>query len=132
MQGKLRSHNRIKAVLLHTKRYAFKRQSNLARDTGLSESAISRLVRGHSSPSFNTLMKVVTALEAEVGKRLDPRELVSMDGSYPTPNVCDLVGCPGCLPDEAYDDNGALLSEFADTPPGDWSMGPLGTRTGIV
>jgi transcriptional regulator with XRE-family HTH domain len=117
---------------MHTRRYAFKRQSNLARDTGLSESAISRLVRGHSRPYFETMVKVADALEAELGKRIHPSELASIDGRYPTANVCELVGCPGCLPDEAYNEDGERLPDWECEEPGKWSLRPIGKRAGIV
>jgi hypothetical protein len=77
-------------------------------------------------------MKVVAALEDELGFRLDPRELVSLDGRYPTESVCELVGCPGCLPDEAYNEDGSLRPEYEDVPPGQWSAGPLARCSGIV
>src|SRR5437660_736820 len=103
---KPRIYNRIAAVMSHTTRYAFKGQARLAADSGVSKSAISRLISGQSLPSYASVWAITRALEKQIGKPLDPRELISLDGTYPTPSVCTLVGCRGCLPNEAYDDEG--------------------------
>ena len=114
-------HNRIRAVLKHTTRYAFQSQSRLARDIGVSRSTISRLLRGKVRPSFALVFAVTRALEEDLGRRLDPRELISPDGTYPTPFVCSLVGCRGCLPEEAYDEHGNVRSHWENVLPGRWS-----------
>jgi DNA-binding XRE family transcriptional regulator len=115
-------HNRIRAVLQHTTRFAFKCQARLADAAGVSESCISRLIRGEYLPSFTTLMKVIEALERETGKPLAPRELISLDGTYPTASVCELVGCKGCLPEEAYNEDGTLKPEYVGVKPGAWEL----------
>jgi DNA-binding phage protein len=96
-----RSHNRIAAIMMHTDRYSFRGASRLAADTGLSKSTISHLVRGKSSPLTITVERVVKALEDQMGRpsgqQLNHQEVVSATGSYPTPSVCALVGCRGCL-----------------------------------
>lgn len=42
----VRVHNRIAAVMAHTSRYAFKSESRLAADAGVSKSALNRLING--------------------------------------------------------------------------------------
>ena len=90
------THNRVIELMAHTTRYAFKSETRLARDAGVSKSAVSRLVQGHTSPSFALVTALTRALEKALGLPLDPREVVSTDGTYPTPSVCDLVGCRKC------------------------------------
>lgn len=90
------THNRVAQLMAHSTRYAFKSETRLARDAGVSKSAVSRLVQGHTSPSFALVTAITRALERALGVPLDPREVVSTDGTYPTPSVCDLVGCRRC------------------------------------
>lgn len=89
-------HNRLRVVMAHTTRYAFKGEARLALDAGVSKSAVSRLVNGLSSPSFAVVSAIAHALEKRLGRSLDPRELVSFDGNYPTLSACALCGCRGC------------------------------------
>ena len=94
----VRQHNRLGAVLSHVPWYWFKRLSRLSKDSGVSKSTISRILRGQSRPSYRTIAKLAAAIERRSKVRLDPRELVSEDGNYPTVFVCSLMKCPGCLP----------------------------------
>lgn len=114
-------HNRIAAVMAHTTRYAFRGGPRLASDAGLSRSALNRLINGLTSPTFASVYGITKALERQLDKQLDPRELVSLDGNYPTSSVCQLVGCKGCLPDEAYDENERIKPEYSGVRPGRWS-----------
>jgi transcriptional regulator with XRE-family HTH domain len=114
-----RVHNRILEIMAHTTRYAFKGESRLAADAGVSKSAVCRLVNGESSPSFAVVTALTGVLEKQVGKTLDPRELISFDGTYPTASVCELVDCRGCLPAEAYDEDDTLRPEFQGVRPGE-------------
>jgi DNA-binding phage protein len=116
-----RIHNRIVAVLAHTTRYAFRGMARLATDSGVSKSAISRIIRGHSQPSFRVASNISRALERHLGRRIDPHELLSLDGSYPTQSVCQFMGCRGCLPEEAFEASGALRADFQGIQPGQWS-----------
>lgn len=113
--------NRIGAVMAHTRRYAFRGESRLADDAGISRAALNRLVRGRSSPSFVHVVALTQALERALGRSLDPREVISLDGIYPTVSVCQLCGCRGCLPAEAYDEENRIRPEFKDVKPGQWS-----------
>ncbi len=90
------THNRLRLIMAHTTRYAFKGEARLALDAGVSKSAVSRLVNGLSSPSFAVVSAIAHALEKRLGRTLDPRELVSFDGRYPSASACALCGCRGC------------------------------------
>jgi len=114
-------HNRIAAVLAHTSRYAFRGMARLSTDSGVSKSAISRIVRGHSQPSFRVASQISRALGRQLSRRVDPNELLSLDGSYPTQSVCEFMGCGGCLPEEAFEPSGELRAAFQGIEPGQWS-----------
>lgn len=117
-------HNRILALMAHTTRYAFQGETRLARDAGVSKSAVCRLLNGHSSPSFALVVAITKALEMRLERPLDPRDLISLDGCYPTASACELAGCRGCLPNEAYDANGHIKPEFKNVKPGQWCVSP--------
>ena len=119
-----RHENRLGVVLAHTSRYAFEPQARLAKDVGVSRSTISRLMSGQSRPSFELVQRITAALERALKRSLDPRELFSPDGTYPTRSGCALCGCRGCLPEEAYDRWGRLRPAFQNQKPGDWTLAP--------
>lgn len=122
-----KGHNRLHVVLAHTTRYAFEPKARLAKDVGVSRSTISRLMSGKSRSSFDLVQRVTRALEQALGYcSLDPRELFSPDGTYPTVSGCLLCGCNGCMPEEAYDRWGRLRPAFQAMKPGDWSLSPPG------
>ena len=87
-------------------------EARLAKDSNVSCAAISRLMNGKSSPSFALVAKITQAFERQFKKSIDPREVVSLDGSYPTPSVCQLVGCKGCTPQAAWNENDVLKPEY--------------------
>ncbi len=115
-------HNRILVLMAHTTRYAFQGETRLAKDAGVSKSAVSRLLTGQSSPSFALVVALTKALEKRLGRPLDPRDLISLDGVYPTATACELAGCRGCLPAEAYDEHNRLKPEYKDMKPGQWAI----------
>lgn len=88
--------NRIRAVMAHTTRYAFKAEARLAHDAKVSKSALNRLINGLTSPSYFVVVAITRALEERLGRRIDPRDLVSVDGRYLTPSLRDVCGCRGC------------------------------------
>ena len=114
--------NRIRTLMMHAPRYSFQGQARLASDAGVSRSTISRLLGGRINPSFRLAQAVTSALEKSLKRPLDPREILSPDGTYPTPSGCELAGCRGCMPEEAYDKEGRLRPEYRDLRPGDWSL----------
>jgi DNA-binding phage protein len=113
--------NRLLAIMSHTTRYAFKGESRLSADAGVSKSAICRLVNGQSTPSFPLVVALTRALERHLKRALDPREVISVDGTYPTASVCELCGCRGCLPAQAYDEENRLKPGWKNIQPGQWS-----------
>jgi hypothetical protein len=116
-----RANNRILAVMLHLSRYGCRSQIRLAEDTGFSPSAISRLLAQRSSPSFALVVAVTHALEQQLGRRIRYGELVSF-GAFPTPSVCTLCGCSGCLPPFVYDENDNVRPEYRHIRPGQWAL----------
>ena len=114
-------HNRVAAIMMHTPRYSFRGTSRLAADAGVSKSTISHLVHGQSNPLYITVSKVVKVLETHVRKPLACREVVSETGTYPTQFVCELVGCPGCLPDIVFELDGHRKEAYRHLVPGTWT-----------
>lgn len=112
--------NRVSDCMSHANSYMFWGVSKLARDAGLSPSSVSRLINQRLNPSFLLVARITAALEAELGYRIDPRELVAENGVFLTRHVCDVVGCPGCMPDAAYDADGTRRTAFKNVQPGKW------------
>ena len=121
-------HNRILAIMVHTNRYAFKGETRLAADAGVSKSAVCRLLNGRSSPSYALVLALTHALEKHLGRPLDPRDLISTDGRYPTASACELAGCKGCLPAEAYDENDRVKPQYRHLRPGEWTVDVAATK----
>ena len=115
-------HNRISAVISHIPWYAFKTQARLARDSDVSKAAVNRLLRGECLPSLHLALRLCRAIEQRLSRTLDLRELFSLDGSYPTPSVCRLMGCRNCLPQQFYDEQETIKPEFKTVAVGAWSM----------
>jgi len=63
--------------------------SRLADDAGLSRSTLNRLINGLTSPTFTSIYGITQALEKQLQRHLDPRELISIDGTHRTPSVCE-------------------------------------------
>jgi transcriptional regulator with XRE-family HTH domain len=127
-----RVHNRVRAYLVHIPYYTIEGQQRLANDCGVARSTISRIVRGTQSPSYQLAEAVTRAISRRMGVPLDPREVFSADGTYPTPRVCDVTpDCTGCFPDEAYDAEGNMKPEYAAMRPGDWCTYPRPVRPGV-
>ncbi|MGV3615154.1 MAG: helix-turn-helix domain-containing protein [Fimbriimonas sp.] len=109
----------------HIPRYSFMGATRLARDAGVSKSAVSRLIRGETSPSFAIIARIATALEKECGVAIDPRQIVSENGDWSVPFVCELMACGnGCLPSWVYDRDDRIRPMHAHVLPGRWSGDP--------
>lgn len=104
----------------HSKDYAFLGVSRLARDAGVSPASVSRLINGKLNPSFAFVARLTNVLEKQFGCRIDPRDLVAENARFLTTFACDLVACPGCLPDRAMDEFGAIKSAYRGIAPGKW------------
>jgi len=114
-------HNRVAAIMLHTSRYSCYPTSRLAADSGVAKSTISHLLHGRTNPLYSTAARVVKCLEREAGMALDFREVFSEDGSYPTPPVCILLGCPGCTPAIVFDEDNSEKPAFGHVRAGQWT-----------
>lgn len=124
-----RLHNRVRAVMIHSWRYAFEGTARLAADVGVAPSTIRRLLRGDTNPPYRMVKKITEALSHDLDIALSPGELFSLDGSYPTPSVCVLCRCEGCLPDEAYEPDGSLRAQWRGQGPGHWCRYPRSGHT---
>lgn len=107
--------------MAHSSRYSFRGTSRLAKDAGVAKSTICQLRHGRSNPFYVTLQRVIGQLEFQLARRLRTREVVSEDGTYPTKFVCKLVGCPGCIPEEAFLPDGTMKNEWKQVLPGQWT-----------
>lgn len=126
---KPRIQNRIKPIMAHIFWYTIQGQHRLAKDCGLSQATISRLVRGEIEPSHQVAATVTKALQSRLEMPLSMREVFSTDGTYPTPRVCDLTGfCGGCFPYEALQDDGTMKPEYRGLLRGDWCTYPPMTQ----
>lgn len=105
----------------HIQDYYIEGASRFAKDAGISRSALSRLMRGESSPSYALVCALTKALERKLGCRIDPRDLISVDGTFLTPSVCELALCNGCLPDCLYDQKDSVKSQYRHIRSGRWS-----------
>lgn len=114
-------YNRVASVMWHVPWYSINGQIRLTEDIGVSRATISRLVRGRSMPGYLLMQDVTRALQTRLGRPLDLRELFSTDGTYPTPSVCTLVGCQGCLPRLCYNEKtDCLHPQYEQMRPGQW------------
>ena len=117
--------NRLRAVLLHIPWYSIEGFARLATDVNVSRSTISRLTGGRQQPSFRLAQAIADAVSLRLSKTVSPRELFSEDGTFPTGSTCELCGCKGCLPPEAYDERSDRLKPaWKDAKPGDWCRYP--------
>lgn len=112
--------SRIGDLMAHTNRYAFKGATRLARDAHVSASSVSRLMNGKTNPSFLVVARITCALEHQLKLKVDPRDLISESGKFQTKYLCELVGCQGCLPENAHDEFGDIKPSFVGVKPGRW------------
>ena len=122
VQNRVPIQNRVPVLLVHIPRLSIRGQARLAAEVGVSRSTISRLVSGRINPSYRLARGVTDALERLLGKPLDMREVFSTDGTYLTASGCALCRCNGCLPEEAFDADGNLKTEWQSARPGNWSL----------
>ncbi|MFN3650383.1 MAG: helix-turn-helix domain-containing protein [Armatimonadota bacterium] len=50
-------------------------QRKFARDAGIPETTLSRILRKESTPTFPVICRIVRALEKKLGRKIDPREI---------------------------------------------------------
>lgn len=112
--------SRLGDLMAHINRYQFNGVSRLAKDIGVADSTISRLLHGKINPSYILVERITAALEREVGHPIHPRDIFSEFGRFLTKYACDVMGCHGCLPEAARDETNAIRPEFAGVLPGKW------------
>lgn len=114
--------HRLRAVLLHVPYFSTEGPARLAVACGVARSTISRLLRGRVAPTYQLAQTIAGAISQRHGKSIDLRELFTTDGTYPTPSTCELMGCKGCLPPEAWDERtDRLKPAWRHQKPGEWS-----------
>lgn len=86
----------------------------------MSSSTISRINAGKLRGGVVLLHRIMDALEKDLGVRIESRDLFAEDGRFLTRFTCDLVGCRGCYPEQAFDEFGDLKLAFARIKPGKW------------
>lgn len=114
-------HNRVAAMMLHTKWYSSCPTSRLAHDAGVAKSTICKMMHGRANPLYSTTLRVVKCLERDLGLPLDHREVFSEDGSYPTQFVCAVVGCRGCGPPIVYGHGTEVKEALRSLRSGQWT-----------
>jgi|SRR5579871_3036090 len=112
--------NRFTDVMAHNDKFAFKGVRRLASAARVSPSSVSRFINGQINPSFLLVARLTEALEKQLGFHIDPRDLIAEDGRFLNRFVCDVVGCRGCLPDRAWDEDGSVKPAFKDIKSGEW------------
>jgi len=74
-----RVYNRVVSFMVHAPRYSIQGIARLAADSGVSRTAVSRLISGHRRPAYLVVLRVVASLERDLGVTIDPREIVRDD-----------------------------------------------------
>lgn len=68
--------NRLSVYLAQIQDYWFHGpQKQFARDAGVTESTLSRILRGTTNPRYSDMCKIVALLEKKLGRKLDPRDI---------------------------------------------------------
>jgi transcriptional regulator with XRE-family HTH domain len=68
--------NRLALYIAQVQDYWFHGpQRRFARDAGVSESTLSRIIRGQTRPRYEDLCKITALLEQKLGRKIDPREI---------------------------------------------------------
>lgn len=89
-----KSYNRIREILVYLNGTPVSSERGLACAIGVSPSALNRIIQGKCIPSFQTMAALSWVVEKHLGHRIDPRDILSFDGSYPTATVEQLLRSP--------------------------------------
>jgi transcriptional regulator with XRE-family HTH domain len=115
--------NRLRSILYHIPWYSIEGIVRLAKDTGLSTSTISRLVGQKNSPSYRVAETIASVISQKTGIPIETNEIFSPTGNFPTPSVCNLMGCKGCLPPEAWNEaTDSLKENWRHAKPREWAI----------
>ena len=109
--------------MLHIPWYSIQGKARLAEDTLLSAMTTTRAIAGDRVQT-ETMQVITEAIADRFGQTIALEEIFSTDSTYPTECVCELMGCPGCLPPEAWDnERDELRDTWRDTKPSQWCRG---------
>jgi transcriptional regulator with XRE-family HTH domain len=50
-------------------------QKRFAKDAGVSETTLSRILRGSTNPRYEDILKIVALLEKKLRRKIDPRDV---------------------------------------------------------
>jgi len=103
----------------HIPRYSIDGPAKLARDIGIGQTTIYDILHYRRTPGYWIIIKMTHLFSVKLGKRLHTDELFSLTGDFPT-QICELCNCRGCLPDEAYNDDGSRKAEYQHLIGGDF------------
>ena len=68
--------NRLPTYLAQIQDYWFHGpQKKFARDAGVSQTTLSRILRGTTNPRYDDICKIVTLLEKKLRRKIDPRDV---------------------------------------------------------
>ena len=68
--------NRLRCFLGQVRDYWFHGpQKKFAEDVGISESQLSRIIRGEACPSYPLVCRMARVLEQKLGRKIDPRDI---------------------------------------------------------
>jgi transcriptional regulator with XRE-family HTH domain len=68
--------NRLATYIAQDQDYWFHGpHKRFARDAGISESTLSRIVHGKTRPRYEDICKIVALLEKKLGRKIDPRDI---------------------------------------------------------
>lgn len=113
--------NRILEAMTHTTRFCIAGRKRLAKAAGVSKMAVIRLIDAETNPTYRVVSKVVAAISKDLGIEIDPQELISYEGREWQRPICEVCGCPGCLPDGALRDDGTIDPAYEGVEPGQWN-----------
>lgn len=116
-----RLHHRVREMAWHIPWYGFKTQVRLAKESGVSPSTVSRILRGCELPSLFVALRLTQALSKRLGRPLEVREVFSLDGTYAR-TVCQITGCRSCLPPTSYDPDNNMVPGSPQRASGQWVM----------
>ncbi|WP_394796292.1 hypothetical protein [Armatimonas sp.] len=90
------SHNRLKEFMDHSARYSFMGMERLAVDIGIAYITLKRIRSGKRKPSLVTAQRIARLFSEDLAVSISTDEIFSEMGTYPTENVCTIIGCSGC------------------------------------
>lgn len=115
-------YNRLRAVLLHVPFYTSDTLARLANDTGLSKPTIWRYANLKKNPPPTVAGIIARAISRRSQIDVRPRDIFSRTGHYQIASACQLMGCKGCLPPQAWDGaTDTFKPEWQHRRPGGWS-----------